>query len=156
MAQTVKRLSIMRETWVQSLEDPLEKVKTTHSSILALEIPWTEKPGRLQSMRSQRVGHEWSIWAHTHTSQGGEHRGSHQRMCCTKEREASLPACPSHLLSVPPSIDCYRTVSIHGDTVKKTSFAMIIVSFILRFMPMNYSQHKKGNIYMASKIFMLY
>lgn len=40
--------------------------------------------------------------------------------------------------------------------VKKTSFAMIIVSFILRFMPMNYSQHIKGNIYTASKIFMLY
>ena len=49
----------MQETWVQSLgrEDLLEKEMATHSSILAWEIPWTEEPGGLQSMRSQRVGH---------------------------------------------------------------------------------------------------
>ena len=48
------------ETWVQSLgwEDPLEKEMATQSSILAWEIPWTEEPGRLQSMGSQRVGHD--------------------------------------------------------------------------------------------------
>ena len=48
-----------QETWVQSLgwEDPLEKKMATHSSILSWEIPWTEVPGRLQSMGSQRVGH---------------------------------------------------------------------------------------------------
>ena len=47
------------ETWVQSLdqEDPLEKGMATHSSILAWKIPWTEEPGRLQSMGWQRVGH---------------------------------------------------------------------------------------------------
>ena len=47
------------ETWVQSLgwEDPLEEEMATHSSILAMEISWTEKPGRLQSMGLQRVGH---------------------------------------------------------------------------------------------------
>ena len=47
------------ETWVQSLgrEDPLEKGTTTHSSMLAWRIPWTEEPGRLQSMELQRVGH---------------------------------------------------------------------------------------------------
>ena len=51
----------MWETHVQSLgwEDPLEKEMVTHSSILAWRIPWTEKPGRLQSMGSQRVGHDW-------------------------------------------------------------------------------------------------
>ena len=51
----------MRETWVRSLgrEDPLEKEMVTHSSILAWRIPWTEKPGRLQSTGSQRVGHDW-------------------------------------------------------------------------------------------------
>ena len=56
----VKRLPTMRETWVQSLgqEDPLEKEMATHSSILAWKIPWTEEPGRLQSMESQRVGHD--------------------------------------------------------------------------------------------------
>ena len=49
----------MQETWVQSLggEDPREEEMATHSSILAWEIPWTEEPGRLQSMRSQRVRH---------------------------------------------------------------------------------------------------
>ena len=59
MAQTVKHLPTMWETWVQSLgrEVPLEKEMATHSSILAWKIPWTEEPGRLQSMGSQRVGH---------------------------------------------------------------------------------------------------
>ena len=57
MAQTVKNLPAIQETWVQSLgqEDPLEKGMATHSSILAWEIPWTEEPGGLQSMGSQRV-----------------------------------------------------------------------------------------------------
>ena len=60
MAQTVKRLPAMQETRVQSLgwEDPLEKEMATHSSILAWKTPWTEEPGRLQSMVSQRVGHD--------------------------------------------------------------------------------------------------
>ena len=59
-AQRLKCLPAMRETRVQSLgqEDPLEKEMTTHSSILAWKIPWTEEPGRLQSMGSQRVGHD--------------------------------------------------------------------------------------------------
>jgi len=59
VAQTVKRLPTMRETWVQSLgqEDLLEKEMATHSSILAWKMPWIEEPGRLQSMVSQRVGH---------------------------------------------------------------------------------------------------
>ena len=55
----VKSLPAMWETGVQSLgqEDPLEKKMATHSSMLAWEIPWTEEPGRLQSMGSQRVRH---------------------------------------------------------------------------------------------------
>ena len=59
VAQTVKNLPAMRETRARSLgwDDPLEKGMATHSSILAWKIPWTEDPGRLQSMRSQRVGH---------------------------------------------------------------------------------------------------
>ena len=58
----VKNLPAMRETWVRSLgqEDPLEEGMATHSSILAWRIPWTEDPGRLQSMGSQRVGHNWT------------------------------------------------------------------------------------------------
>ena len=56
----VKRLPAMWETGVQSLggEDPLEKEMATHSSTLAWKIPWMEDPGRLQSMGSQRVGHD--------------------------------------------------------------------------------------------------
>ena len=59
MAQTVKNLPAMRETQVQSLgwEDPLEKEMVTHSSILSWRITWTEEPGELQDMGSQRVRH---------------------------------------------------------------------------------------------------
>ena len=59
VAQMVKNLPAVWETWVLSLggEDPLEKGMATHSTILAWEIPWTEKPGRLQSVGSQRVRH---------------------------------------------------------------------------------------------------
>ena len=58
----VKHLPTMQETQVQSLgrEDPLEKAMATHSSTLAWKIPWMEEPGRLQSMESQRVGHDWA------------------------------------------------------------------------------------------------
>ena len=56
----VKNLSAIQETQVQSLslEEPLEKEMATYSSILTWRIPWTEKPGGLQSMGSQRVGHD--------------------------------------------------------------------------------------------------
>ena len=56
----VRNLPALKETWVQSLgwEDPLEEGMATHSSILAWRIPWTEGPGGLQSMGSQRVGHD--------------------------------------------------------------------------------------------------
>ena len=57
VAQTVKNLPAMWETWVRSLgwEDPLEEGMATHSSVLAWRVPWTEEPGRLPSMESQRV-----------------------------------------------------------------------------------------------------
>ena len=60
VAQMVKRLSTMQETRVQSLgwEDPLEKEMAIHSSTIAWKIPWTEEPGRLQSMELQRVVHD--------------------------------------------------------------------------------------------------
>ena len=59
MAQRLKHLLAMQETWVLPLgwEDPLEKERATHSSILAWRVPWMEEPGGLQSMGSQRVGH---------------------------------------------------------------------------------------------------
>ena len=62
VAQMVKCLPALWETWLQSLgwEDPLEKEMVTHSRTLAWNIPWMEEPGRLQSMRSQRAGHNWA------------------------------------------------------------------------------------------------
>ena len=57
VAQTVKNLPAMTQVQSLSWEDTLEKGMTTHSSILAWRIPWTEEPGKLQSMGSQRVGH---------------------------------------------------------------------------------------------------
>ena len=77
-AQVVKNLRAIQKSQVRSLgrEDPLEKGMATHSSILAWEIPWTEEPGGLQSMGSQRVRHDWvtnTLWlageyatGHTH------------------------------------------------------------------------------------------
>ena len=58
----LKRLPTMQETWIPSLgwEDPLEKEMAAHSSILAWKIPWTEEPGWLLFMGSQRVGHNWA------------------------------------------------------------------------------------------------
>ena len=71
VAQTVKSLPAIQETWVRSLdrEDLLEKEMATHSSILAWKIVWTEEPGRLQSMGSQRVRHNPAtdtllLWVH--------------------------------------------------------------------------------------------
>ena len=72
MAQTVKCLSTMRETQVRALgwEDPLEKEMAIHSTTIAWKIPWTEEPGRLQSMRSQRVRHNLETEHVTHTRKG--------------------------------------------------------------------------------------
>ena len=66
VAQRLKRLPAMRETWVRSLgrEDPLEKEMATHSSILAWRLPWAEAPGGLQSKGSQRVGCDFIFTFH--------------------------------------------------------------------------------------------
>ena len=62
VAQTVKNQPTIQKTgvWFLGWEDPLEKGMATHSSILALRIPWTEEPGGLQAMGLQRVGHDWA------------------------------------------------------------------------------------------------
>ena len=77
VAQTVKRLSTMRETRVRSLgwEDPLEKEMTTDSRTIAWKIPGTEEPGRLQSMGSQRVGHDWATSLSLYIRLGKEYVG---------------------------------------------------------------------------------
>ena len=87
VAQMVKNLPTMQETWVPSVgqEDPLEKVMATHSSVLAWRIPWTEEPGRLQSMRLQKAGHDWETNTFTFLSPflGEEnHRGQQDLYCC--------------------------------------------------------------------------
>ena len=71
----------MQETWVQSLsqEDPLEEEMATHSSILARKIPWTEEPGRLQSMESLRVG---TTERHFSLSRSGEGNGNPLQCSC--------------------------------------------------------------------------
>ena len=70
VAQMVKNPPAMWETWVRSLswEDPLEKGMATHSSILAWRIPWSEKPGGLQFMESQRRGYDWATFTFTFLS----------------------------------------------------------------------------------------
>ena len=74
-----------QEMWAQSLgrEDPLEKGTTTHSSILAWRFPWTEEPDGLQSMRSQRIGHDWSDLA-----QHGTHLGYHRAVTYTSNKSS--------------------------------------------------------------------
>ena len=88
VAQTVKRLPTMRETWVWSLswEDLLEKETATHSSTLAWKIPWTEEPGRLQSMGLQRVQHDWAT----------------SLLCFYNAQRQSLvsPLCTTHVFNV--------------------------------------------------------
>ena len=64
VAQKVKNLPAIQETdvWCLGWENPLEKGMATHSGILAWRIPWTEEPGRLQSIQSQRVRHDWAAF----------------------------------------------------------------------------------------------
>ena len=91
VAQMVKNLPAMQETRVQSMgqEDPVEKGMATHFSILAWRIPWTEEPGGLQYMGSQRVGHDWSdlvcMYTHTHNMK----RASDLEICFV-----FIPNCP--------------------------------------------------------------
>ena len=90
------RLSAMQETWVWSLgqEDPLEEEMATHSSILALKIPWTEEPGRLHIVhRVWRAGHEWTTeYVHIYT------RVSISQSCLTlwDPLDCSLPGSSIH------------------------------------------------------------
>ena len=92
----VKNLPAMWESWVRSLgwEDPLEKGMATHSNLLAWRIPWTEEPGRLLSIGSQRVVHDWN-WR--------------DLACTTKLKREINSLCHPHLLlpSIFPSIKVF-------------------------------------------------
>ena len=103
MAQLVKNLPAMQETWVQSLgwEDPLEKGMATHSSILAWRIPWIEEPGGLQSTGSHRVTQLKRLSTHTC------HR---LRVKCHKT--ALLFGCKQRVLSFPTFLSNLATNQI--------------------------------------------
>ena len=75
VAQLVKNLPAMQETWVWSLiwEDPLEEGTANHTSIRVWKIPWTEEPGQLQYMWSQRVGHDWATKHTARFQEGSRH-----------------------------------------------------------------------------------
>ena len=94
VSQTVKNLRAMRETWVQLLgwKNPLEKGMATHSSILAWKTPWTEEPGRLQSMRSQRVRHDCATNTYTHT-RTHTHTYTYSRILFRHEKEWNFAIC---------------------------------------------------------------
>ena len=93
-AQWIEYLPAVQETWVWSLgrEDPLEKEMATHSSILAWRISWTEEPGGLQSMGSQRVRHDWTTNTPT---------------CCTKD----IVYMERHNVD-----NCWRWVMVYGSS----------------------------------------
>ena len=91
-AQMEKKLPAMQETWAQSLgqEDPLEKEMATYSSILAWRILWTEEPGSLQSMGSQRVRHDWATNAHPQ-NKNPLHWWPHS---CPHSEDGAMPEAP--------------------------------------------------------------
>ena len=91
LAQMVKHLHAMRETWVQflGLEDPLEKEMAIHSSTLAWKIPWMEQPDRLQSMGSQRVRHDWATSLSLQKTKQTSKRKTWQHSILTKWSEST-------------------------------------------------------------------
>ena len=118
VVQKVKHLPSMQETWVRSLgqEDPLGKEIATYSSTLAWKIPWTKEPGRLQSMGSQRVGHDWAtllslffdwwwlqatFWCNQREEKGNIKRGSQEEGGLLWSQPAPISwECLSHKRSV--------------------------------------------------------
>ena len=130
VAQMVKNLPAMQETWVSSMgqEDPLEKEMATCSGILAWRNPWTEKPDGLQSMGSQRVRHDWATNTHTHTHTH-THRSKQSHVyydcnCLLVWKDMCLPWCEvleqemnaslCHVLPCLPLLNKLQTVSRLG------------------------------------------
>ena len=113
VAQSVKNTFAVRELQVRSLggEDPLEEGMVTHSSVLAWRIPWTEEPGRPQSIVSQRVGHGWSDSASPHLNGNSLWGGipgewktwGRKTSCVFPLLSSSLSSLPEHLFQVESS-----------------------------------------------------
>ena len=110
----VKNPHVMRETWVRSIgwEDPQEKGTATYSSSLAWRIPWTEEFGRLQSMGSQKVGHDWATFTFTFNTKVCLH---------TIERKWTLGfisfLSDSGMLSPSSFLSVYLSISTYADTL---------------------------------------
>ena len=132
VAQTVKHLPTMRETWVQSLgpEDLLENEMATHFDIRAWKIPWMEEPGGLQFMGSQRVGHNWATSLSQLTAMLGRLPSSEWQMTSLHGRLCFL------LQSYPSTLDLSTPFNtIDYDLVWKClrEFAFLLVSILKRF-----------------------
>ena len=125
----VKNLPAMQETRVRSLgwEDPLEKTMATYSSILAWWIPWTEEPGKLQSMRLQRVRHDWVTNTHTHIHMRARaHTHTHTHTHTHRHRE--LRGIPDGSVSIDLIFSIVFLVSI--------IFTSALI-FVISFLPLN-------------------
>ena len=115
-----------RQMWVQSpgQEDPLEEEIETQSSVLAWKIPCAEEPGRLQTMRSQRVGHDW---AHTHTHRAHTHTHTHTHTLSHRQTHNTSPWLPGiqiqlSVLSVPLSGEVDALTVNRGQTYPLVQF----------------------------------
>ena len=125
---TVKNLPTMREPqymWVQSpgQEDPLEKDTATHSSFLAWRIAWTEEPGRLQSIGSQRVRHNWSILAR------------HGTACDSKIMFSSTSSVPLYMQSKSKQQVGLFRILYKVQKYKKDKFSILDHSYLNRYIP---------------------
>ena len=114
IAQSVKNLPAVQETQVQVLgwADPLEKEMVIHSSMLAWRIPWTEEPGGLQFIGSQRVGHDWASKRSTHTAQmkglSQLEKGENSR----NEQKSSYTPIKINLKSMKKSYALYKLINM--------------------------------------------
>ena len=131
VAQTVKNLPAMQETCVQSLgqEDPLEKEMATHSYTLAWKIPWTEEPGRLQSMGLQRVEHDRAASLHTQAeTKATSCQGRDTKLLSEQLWPCNLPLSPGYTLQ--PSCPIHKgETKAQAEPVTGPEFQTKVVSF---------------------------
>ena len=145
VAQTLKNLPAVWETQVRSLgqEDPLEKGMATHSSIFAWRIPWTEEPGGLQSMGSQRVTHAWANNTHGVKVQSQKPRRANRSLgACLS------PPWGSNARSTPPSLgtDGKTSILVQLFEQKKMSLVKIWCSLSEDFST-NRGKMKRGEMF---------
>ena len=129
MAQRVKDLPAVQETWVQSLgrEDLLEKGMATHSSLLAWRIPGTGEPGGLQSIGSQRVGHDWVTFPFSFTLQ--YHVGFCHISTWISYGSIYVPTLPTSTLSTP--LCCQRSLDLSSLHHTEISIGYLILHVVM-------------------------